>query len=206
MAGTFLLGFCICLTNILTGMTDSRSLFKNISAVLFLSTASYFLPKLVLFFQAKYVAGKKGQELLYLKKMFVVSGGVKPVDYVRVIRLLSERAVYYKSNLDAILEMHRMSNVDKEQFYKRIIHTAPDMDSKLFFEKLELADCYSFDDALRNIHDDFLQQKRVLARKIKKRIELLHVIGVVGMFLIITILMLYLLGPWLENLDVGGWL
>ena len=79
------------------------------------------------------------------------------------------------------------------------------MDTKLFIEKLEIADCHSFEDAMRNIRDDFFQQKRILARKTKKRIELIHIVGVVGMFLLITVLMLYLLGPWLKNLDVGGW-
>lgn len=205
MAVTGIFGICICLTNLFLGMSDIKVFPSDVITVFLVSGLSYFLPGLVSRVRSGYIAAKKEKELLYLKKMFLVAGSVKPADYLKVIRSLTERAVYYKEDLAAIMEMHRISNSDKRLFYKKMITAASDMDTKLFIEKLEIADCHSFEDAMRNIRDDFFQQKRILARKTKKRIELIHIVGVVGMFLLITVLMLYLLGPWLKNLDVGGW-
>ena len=91
--------------------------------------------------------------------------------------------------------------VDKEDFFSELLINTKDIDSKLFYEKLFIGFLYDFDLAIRSIEGDFLQEKRAYARFIKKRVNLIHIVGVTGLFVAMTILLMYMLKPWLNSMN-----
>ena len=128
-------------------------------------------------------------------------GSIKPVDYMQVVNAMYERAECYKQDLENIMDILRKSNIDKEDFFSELLISTRDIDSKLFYEKLFIGFLYDFDLAIRSIEGDFLQEKRAYARFIKKRINLIHIVGVTGLFVAMTILLMYMLKPWLNSMN-----
>ena len=131
-----------------------------------------------------------------------MSGSIKPIDYMQVVNGMYERALYYKQDLEKIMDILRKSNVDKEDFFNELLVNTTDLDSKLFYEKLYIGFLYDFDLAVRSIEGDFLQEKRAYARFIKKRVNLIHIVGITGLFAAMTILLMYMLKPWLNSMNL----
>ena len=100
------------------------------------------------------------------------------------------------------MDILRKSNVDKEDFFNELLANTIDIDSKLFYEKLYIGFLYDFDLAVRSIEGDFLQEKREYARFIKKRVNLIHIVGITGLFVAMTILLMYMLKPWLNSMNL----
>lgn len=113
----------------------------------------------------------KRKELRFLKKLFLMSGSIKPVDSMQVVNAMYERSYYYRQDLERIMDVLRKSSVDKEDFFSELLTESEDLDSKLFYEKLSIGFLYDFDLAVRNIEADFIQEKRAYARFDKKRVN-----------------------------------
>lgn len=63
---------------------------------------------------------------------------------------------------------------------------------------------YDFDLSVKTIKDDFAREKRESIRKVKKKVEIINIVGVLGLFVALTVLVLYLLAPWIEMLEISG--
>lgn len=204
MGLVLLFGWAAVLTHAITETLQRDQFLYAMLLVLGCSCASFFLPEVLRFFRCKVEDSRKRQELRFLKKMFVLCGSVKPVDYQQVLKQLIARSQYYRLALEDIQEAHKQSNVDQMQYYRTLLTQTKELDVRLFFEKLDLASNYDFEQAVQAIANDFSQEKREEARRVKKKVESIHIVGVVGLFFLITLLMLYLLGPWLEQLSLTG--
>ena len=119
----------------------------------------------------------------------MLSGSIKPVDFSKVLKTMIDKSYYYKQDLQDILEALRKSNLDREEYFSKLLSETKDIDSKLFFEKLNIAFFYDFDQAVIGIAGDFEQEKRAYARMVKKKTGLIHVMGITGLFVIMTILL-----------------
>ncbi|MBR3838165.1 MAG: hypothetical protein IKJ75_00370 [Clostridia bacterium] len=200
----FFIGICIVITDYILGLVQTTQSFLNILICLVAGCTAYYLPTFLGYLRKKSEKTKRRQELRFLKKIFVLAGSIKPVDFTTVIKTMIEKSYYYKQDLMNILEALRKSNLDREEFFAQLLEETKDIDSKLFFEKLNIAFFYDFDMAVSGISGDFQQEKRAHARLIKKKISLIHIIGITGLFIAMTILLIYMLKPWLESLDMSG--
>ncbi len=204
MGMVFIFGWAAVLTNAMMDPMQWEELLFSLLKVMGCCCISFFLPEVMQLLKKRIQAGRNRQELRFLKKLFVLCGSVKPVDYQQVLKQLISRSVYYKEALENIQEAHKKSNVDQAQYYHTLLSQTKELDVRLFFEKLDLASNYDFEQAVAAIANDFVQEKREQARRTKKKVEEIHIFGIVGLFILITLLMLYLLGPWLEQLRVTG--
>lgn len=201
----FFTGTLVLLTNRLTGTAKEGNPVFKIVSVLCVSCLAYFIPEVIAKISDKRIRSRKARELRFLKKLFVIRGSVKPADFIRVMKTLIPRSVYYRHFLEDILERHKKSNTNLEVFYYELLKETDDLELKLFCEKLNMAANYDFDKAIKSISDDFVREQRQYARFVKKKVELIHIIGVVGMFILITVILLWLLGPWLDMLSMESY-
>lgn len=200
----FFVGICIVLTDYILGITDAKKSVLNIFISLVIGCAAYYIPTGIVCLQKRSERTKKRQELRFLKKIFVLCGSIKPVDFTAVIKTMIDKSFYYQKDLMDIQEALRKSNLDREDFFGNLLESTKDIDSKLFYEKLNIAFFYDFDMAVKGISGDFEQEKRAHARYVKKKIGLIHIIGITGLFVVMTILLIYMLQPWLSSLNMSG--
>ena len=199
---TLFLGFAVMVTDLYTGDVRKEEVLMRIPLLMVLSSISFYIPPIFGCFKKKLNKYKGKKELRFLKKIFVLSAEIKPVDCMQVINNMYDRAEYFKTDLERIMDILRKSNVDKEDYFNELLNETSDIDTKLFFEKISIGILYDFDLAIKSIAGDFAQEKREYARFIKKRINLIHIVGVTGLFIAMTILLMYMLKPWLENLSI----
>lgn len=200
----FFIGICIVVTDYVLGISNANKSILNLFISLVAGCVAYYIPTIIVYLQKKSEKTKKRQELRFLKKIFVLAGSIKPVDFTTVIKTMIDKSFYYKKDLMDIQEALRKSNLDREEFFGKLLEDTTDIDSKLFYEKLNIAFFYDFDMAVKGISGDFEQEKRAHARLVKKKIGLIHIIGITGLFVAMTILLIYMLQPWLASLDMTG--
>ncbi len=200
----FFIGICIVVTDYVLGISNANKSILNLFISLVAGCVAYYIPTIIVYLQKKSEKTKKRQELRFLKKIFVLAGSIKPVDFTTVIKTMIDKSFYYKKDLMDIQEALRKSNLDREEFFGKLLEDTKDIDSKLFYEKLNIAFFYDFDMAVKGISGDFEQEKRAHARLVKKKIGLIHIIGITGLFVAMTILLIYMLQPWLASLDMTG--
>ena len=201
LAATFLIGIAVVITDLFIGVSSPERLLIKIIVVIIASCIAFYIPGLLRSIYKRGEIHKKRQELRFLKKIFVMSGSVKPVDYMQVVNAMYERSFYYRQDLERIMDVLRKSNIDKEDFFSELLIEKEDIDSKLFYEKLSIGFLFDFDLAIRNIEADFSQEKRAYARFIKKRVNFIHIIGITGLFIAMAILLIYMLQPWLDAMN-----
>lgn len=201
MGSSLFMGVAVIWTDLAIGEIKQEELIVKVITVIIISCLAFYLPVLLKIIKKSGDIFKKRKELRFLKKIFVMCGSVKPVDYMQVVNAMYERADCYKKDLENIMDVLRKSNVDKEEFFYELLAKTEDIDSKLFYEKLYIGFLYDFDLAIRSIEGDFLQEKRAYARFIKKRVNLIHIVGVTGLFVAMTILLMYMLKPWLNSMN-----
>lgn len=202
MGLVFIIGILIVETNIVLEISSEELRFLNYIKVLILSGIAYFIPMVIKMLFKYYNHASEQKELRYLKKLFVLCGSVKPMDYNKTIKTLIFKAEIYKKDLEFIHEAHKKSNVDTTVLYTQMMKENKNIEIRLFFEKLDLAANYDLDEAILNISNDFIQEKRTHARRVKKKIELINIVGITGVFVILAVLLLYMLGPWMEMLNL----
>lgn len=199
---TFFTGAAVIITDIYIGVILPQKILMKIIILIIISCAFFYIPDILHALNYSSEQSKKRKELRFLKKTFVICGSIKPVDYLQIMNALYERALYYRSDLEHIIDTFRKSNIDKEEFFSDLLSQTKDLNSKLFFEKLSIGFLYDFDAAVNCIRDDFEQEKRECARMIKKQVGFLHTVGVTGLFIAMTILLLYMLKPWLSSMNI----
>lgn len=161
-----------------------------------------FLPELFLLIWNVFQKAEAKRELRFLKKLIILNGSIKPVDFREILKALIDKSKHYRSILQEFEDGNRRSSENMSLIYGRHIRNAKDLDVKLFFEKLDQGNNYNFEQAVINIENEFRLERREDMRSIRKRIELIHVMGVVGFMVIIVILVLYLIEPWLRMYDM----
>ena len=144
------------------------------------------------------------KELRFLKKLIIMNGSIKPVDFREVLRVLIDKSVYYKQILQEIEDRNKRNFIDPKAIYGPFIKGSRELEVKLFFEKLDEANNYDFDQAIKNIQNEFKLEKREDIRMIRKRIDFIHTVGVMGFMILILILVLYLIEPWLKMYNMNN--
>lgn len=206
MGVCFFLLLLILITDLL--VFDKREpLVLAILRIFLISFLAYFIPSLIKRLKDIYEKNRINKEIDFLKRLFVILASVKLIDFNQLIKILIDKSKLLKEDLEAIYEMTQKSNIDKEDFYRQLREKTKNLDQKIFYEKLDMAYNYDFDLAVKSIKNDFAREKRENYRRVKKRVEGIHILGVTGLFIVMTVLVVYLLGPWLEMLkiDTFGW-
>ena len=111
-----------------------------------------------------------------------------------------------KKILLEIEESNKKNYEENTKIYQKYINESKDLETKLFFEKLDEANNYDFDQAIINIKNEFNLDKRMQTRKVKKTVENIHVWGLVGFMALIVLIIFYLLMPWMTSYDMASML
>lgn len=201
--GAFVIGVAVLWTDLILNELDADGIFLRVLFILIMSCIAFYIPTVYRILKKSSETYQKRKELRFLKKIFVMSGSVKPVDYMQVVNAMYERSAFYKNDLEQIMDVLRKSNVDKEEFFYELLYSTKDIDSKLFYEKLSIGFLYDFNLAVRSIGADFDQEKRAYARFIKKRVNFIHIVGITGLFIAMTIILIYMLKPWLSSMSLN---
>ncbi len=122
---------------------------------------------------------------------------------MELLDILIDRSRYYKGMLQEIQDANKRNNIDNKAIYSAYISSAKDLDTKLFYEKLDQANNYDFDQAILNIQNEFKMEKREQARKVKKRIDLINILGIMVFMILIVIMIMYLLIPWMRSYNLS---
>lgn len=170
--------------------------------ILLLVLIPTMVPELLLWLKSLGTKAKAKQELRFLKRLMILHGSIKPVDFMMVLEVLIHRSKYYRKNLLFIQRENKKNTQPNQEIYRGFIQRMKDIDEKLFFEKLDQANNYDFDQAIVNIENEFRLEQRQRMRKVRKQIELIHVGGILGSFMLIALLTLYMLIPWLTAYDM----
>ncbi len=144
------------------------------------------------------------KEIKFLKKLVIMNGNIKPVDFREVLDGLIDKSVYYRAALLNIKDENRKNSVNNEEIYSKLIRKSKNIEEKLFLEKLNEANNYDFDLAIQNIQNEFRLEKREEVRRVKKRIETIHIMGITGFMFIIIVFIMYLIMPWMKMFDMNG--
>ncbi|MCG8501653.1 MAG: hypothetical protein MJB12_14805 [Firmicutes bacterium] len=175
----------------------------DISLYIMIALLFSFMPELYLSIRKIFIKADARRELIFLKRLLILNGSIKPVDFMEVLKILIDKSKYYKKILQEIEDKNKKNSVDNCRIYNTYIRNWKDVDLKLFFEKLDEANNYDFDQAILNIENEFRLQRREEIRKVRKRIEFIHVMGIMGFMLIITLLIVYLIIPWMQLYDMN---
>jgi len=166
--------------------------------------AMYFLPEIIIMFINFFNQANSRAEKRFLKRLMIMNGSIKPVDFMTVLRELIDKSKYFKKTLQEIEDYNKKNYEENTRIYLKYIQQAKDVETKLFFEKLDEANNYDFDQAILNIKNEFNLDKRVQNRKCKKAVENIHIWGLVGFMALIVMMIMYLLLPWLTIYDMNS--
>ncbi|HOV27453.1 MAG TPA: hypothetical protein PK566_14005 [Pseudobacteroides sp.] len=175
----------------------------NIFSILLIGLLFCFIPEILVYLQSFFAKADARKELRFLKKLIIVNGSIKPVDFMELLEILIEKSKYYKEMLQEIQDANKRNNIDNKTIYMNLISSTKELDLKLFYEKLDQANNYDFDQAILNIHNEFKMEKREVARKIKKRIDLINILGIMFFMVLIVIMIMYLMIPWMKSYNMS---
>jgi hypothetical protein len=175
----------------------------NLFLFLFIGLGISFTPDITLAFTNHFAKADAKKEIRFLKKLIIINGSIKPVDFMELLKLLIDKSKYHKKMLIDIEEKNKKNSVNKRSIYRLLIKNAKDIDTKLFYEKLDQANNYDFDQAVLNIENEFKMEKRSDLRKVRKQIEIIHAAGIIGFMVLIVILIFYLIIPWIQAYNMN---
>ena len=147
---------------------------------------------------------KAKEELRILKRIMILYGSIKPTNFKEVLKNMIQRSYYNQNFLREIEKVNDETDSKIKSFYGNYISLEKDIDKKLFYEKLDEANNYDFDKAIINIKNEFALERRERQRKIKKREEFMHTIGLTGFMVIFTVTLLYLIIPWMQFYSIDN--
>lgn len=137
------------------------------------------------------------KELRYLKKIFIINGSVKPVSFSKLIDDLIEKSTYFKKDLESIRNGLRSNSKSNYNMYNDLKKTT-DVDIKLFYEKLELANNHDLDLAIRSIKHEFTIEARARKREIDQFVQKTHMVGMTGVLLVFGVVFYYMIYAFLQ--------
>ena len=173
------------------------------SAFLF-ALCAYFIPELLILLFNFLNKSNERAEKRFMKRLIIMNGSIKPTDFMMVLSELIDKSKFYKKILLEIEDSNKKNYEENTKIYQKYIQQSKDLETKLFFEKLDEANNYDFDQAIINIKNEFNLDKRMQTRKVKKTVENIHVWGLVGFMALIVLIIMYLLMPWMTSYDLGS--
>ncbi|HBY19549.1 MAG: hypothetical protein A2Y24_02930 [Clostridiales bacterium GWE2_32_10] len=176
----------------------------DVALIFLISLAVGFIPELFVLLYNFFIKVDARRELGFMKRLIIMNGSIKPVDFMEVLKDLIKKSTYYTKTLEEIQDKNKKNYLPNTQIYLLYIRASKSLQEKLFFEKLDEANNYDFDQAILNIKNEFNLDKRTQARKIKKTVELIHIFGIVGYMLLIVIVIMYLILPWMSAYKIDA--
>ncbi|MBM7613599.1 hypothetical protein [Alkaliphilus hydrothermalis] len=175
----------------------------NYPYAIFVLILLYFLPDLFSIIYNYFIRADVRKELRFLKRLIILNGSIKPVNFLEVLTILMGKSKYYRKFLKEVENQNKKNTISNSDIYRKYIDKEQDIDVKLFFEKLDQANNYDFDQAIVNIENEFNIEKRQRIRNVKRQIEIINAWGIVGCFLLIGLLTMYMLIPWLQAYNMN---
>ncbi len=175
----------------------------NLLPYAFLALIISFIPELILAIRNKIIVSSTRKELVFLKKLIILNGSIPPVDFFEVLELLINKSRYYKPILEDIRDKNLANSIDNKKIYSNLIEDTNNLDEKLFFEKLDEANNYNFEQAIRNITHEFELDKREMDRHLQKQVSKIQINGFIGFSIIILLMFVIIVIVWVNTYDMS---
>ncbi|MCQ2979287.1 MAG: hypothetical protein MJ245_05785 [Clostridia bacterium] len=176
----------------------------SFSTAFLLAILCYMIPEIFILIGNFLNKSSERAEKRFMKRLIIMNGSIKPTDFMMVLSELIDKSKYYKKILLEIEDSNKKNYEENTKIYQKYIAQSKDLETKLFFEKLDEANNYDFDQAIINIKNEFNLDKRMQTRKVKKTVENIHVWGLVGFMALIVLIIFYLLMPWMSTYDMAS--
>lgn len=170
----------------------------DFGSYLMIAAAVFFVPEIFILLYNFFIKVDARRELAFMKRLIIMNGSIKPVDFMEVLKYLIKKSTFYTKILEEIQDKNKKNYLPNTQIYLPYIRKSKSITEKLFFEKLDEANNYDFDQAIQNIKNEFNLDKRTQGRKIKKTVEVIHIWGIVGFMGLIVFIIMYLILPWMS--------
>ncbi|WP_153064151.1 hypothetical protein [Vallitalea guaymasensis] len=165
----------------------------NVWPYILISILGSFIVEIILAIRNTITKADRKKELRFLKKVFVVNGSIKPISYKELIEDLLERSIYYKKDLKAIRDGLRSNTISNKDIYNSLVKNTKNIEIKLFYEKLDLANNYDMDLAIRAIKHEFTTEEKARNREVAHYVERINVFGMLGTLSIFVVIFLYMI-------------
>ncbi|MCD5413534.1 MAG: hypothetical protein LR001_00805 [Clostridiales bacterium] len=169
----------------------------DVASMLFIIIFCCSIPELVLIILNFFSRKNAKKELRFLKRLIILNGSIAPASFMETLSILISKSKYYANTLKEIKKMNNKNSIDSKTIYTEFVANSKDIDLKLFYEKLDQANNYNFTLAVENIKNEFYIEKRREIRAVKKQMEVINAWGIIGCFILIAMLTMYMLIPWL---------
>jgi Ca2+/Na+ antiporter len=171
----------------------------NVSGIIISVLFMTLFVELFLLVYNKLIKSSASNELYFLKNIFILTASVLPVSFDDIIKELIHNSKFYKKELAMIKTtiQDNTKRIDKE--YRKIFKEQENVEGKLFFEKLYMAQCDNFELAVRTLKDENIIAEKIHDREVRKKAESIGILGVVFVLIILAIAGIYFLKPWIDN-------
>lgn len=158
--------------------------------------AMSFLTEAWLGARASLARSRERENLYFQKKIMVLHGSLKPVNFDKMMQeMISKATPYNKENLKKVHEALKDISVDSAQVIKKIGREQPDNFSRMFYEKLYLAAEVNMQDAIDSMNAELKYERVDEARAYTNAAKQLELKGVGYSMLMLFVAMLYILIP-----------
>ncbi|MEO2202155.1 hypothetical protein ABGV42_00170 [Paenibacillus pabuli] len=171
---------------------------------LMLSLMLSFTPYLYLVLYNMQVLNRDRRNVNFLKKLIVVNGSIKPVDYSTIIEdLITNATPNIQHRLKKIRDALSNNTKNTGAAFKDAITDSTSLSERLFFENLEVA-YNDFDLAIDIFRDEIIIENQRSKRKYRKKAESMNSLGTMIFLVVMTICCLYLIIPWSKLMNFGS--
>lgn len=172
----------------------------NVPLYIILAFLFSFIAEIFFLFKKLNNKSRAYSELRYLKRLIILYGSIKPVKFMDILAKMKNKSKYHSDFFNSIYEANIKTNMKLKELYSQFIQDERNLEFKLFYEKLDQANNYDFDQAILNIKNEFKIDRKARERRIKKQIQKIEIHGGVATLILVSIMVaLYLLKPWLDN-------
>jgi hypothetical protein len=171
---------------------------------LFISLILSFAPMLYLLIYNMQVLNGDRRNVLFLKKLIVVNGSIKPVDYHSVLDdLIANSTPNIRKRLEKIRDSLSNNTKKPGAAFKEAIQNSTSLSERLFFENLEVA-THDFDLALGIFRDEITIENQRAKRKYRKKAEQINSLGTMVFLVVMAVCAMYLMIPWGKLMNFGS--
>jgi len=137
-------------------------------------------------------------ELRYIKQQIILIASSSNGNFVELIETIVKRTYFYEKDLRKIIAANRSTSFDTHRVYRDLMQDN-DPESKLFFERLMIANFDDFKTAVSEMRQEFANEQKQRERYIAKQKMTIDSIGQIGSIVIMGIGLVKLLLPFIQQ-------
>lgn len=179
----------------------SRWKIRDILDLIVYSLMVFFIPESYLLLVSKNTTAKVREEIFFGKQKYILLAAAK-LKYIEIIKVLERESSSLKKLYREVISVYNENDIENKSGYKKLIKkyskSNKDIELKIFLENVLLVGEESVD----SVAENFLKMNQVESlkrdREVHKRITSISIIGMLGIFSMLFLIIYYGLKPFLQ--------